>query len=799
MIVSTKNGSSVIKRVIGNDKSVVISIDHLIQELSIDPYASKPRRDCYIVSDDDLKSPRVRSQFEQQVAAKHPNIKIIFINKKQKNPMYSGNVPGIDIMLTVPKPEDISNAIASLCEEGITNAQKRELGRSYTDKIPQGSKEIKEVPTYKAKRQEQIAARRQGPVKRTPEGFIITEIDESTRYATDYEGNNFLVDTEGYAAPLDQFENPIYVDESGIPLSINLTPLVNLPEYAPQLKIDAPEVFEEKMATDEEYAAAVQSIEEVQFTTVEDINFTDGNLEINDPVDPNAEELPIEPETDIQYDNRPVAPKAEVGLQSNIISRIEDTSKVSEVAMLMKEMKATELVKDLLQSNASYAGIEEKLKSLENTIYVIMTDSTLSLDDRLNKVYAVTHDKAKYLSSGGTIIEQRLEEIVNVIITQTREHLNKRLAEIDTAIKRSARAADIQDQPALLAGLSDERADIICELRGYLNDISEIFKGTDNLVGETAALIGERAIQASGDELIDAQIKARGAMIIPSSTKDSMLSAIDISRTEIPEQFGKMDLDINTLLKTMNKLLEVDDEIAKARDAIIDKLRLKNPENMVISSAKIKQSLRVFVAAENSGRTVVPYLISKFYGRTSNTLLIDLTGTNKLDNYGIPYMSWADYVTELNCQDFLTVVGTIPDTAEAANQALTVLTKAADHYRVINLVIRPDQINLFNLLVEDILSVNYIVDTVPRNLEFMKSFIHSIKLDNVGQRVILNKCDVPIRVLLDKLGLLDSIDYQICSIDNLPAISNASLTKFDPSVVNAVKYAFEEILRNVKS
>lgn len=798
MIISTKCASALIRRTVGQGKNSIISIDAMIDQFAVDPTMSSPKKDLFIVCDEDLINKRTAAKFQQAIATKHPDVKILFINKKAKM-MFENGLEGIDIMLKTPKPDEIATAISKLAVGALDEKVAKKLGAAQAEKIPKQEKVDKRNSggAFKNKRQQELAERKrraeQAQVMFNPAGHVITELENQLRYATDADGNRYLIDMAGNAAPLDNFGNPIYVDEMGAPLPLELTPLVTRIEYAEELLKTNPDKVRELAQANPEYAQALRQMQE-ELKTVDEVPINDG---FNPEVQQSGDVLNVEP-TDYQDRPGPVE-NISMDTESNILHRIEETNDVADITVLMKEMKATALVKDLFQTNATYSGIEEKLKSLRDAIYTIMHDRSISsLDDKLTKVYALTHDKAFYSAKGDTLIEQRLEEIVNVIVNQTKATLASELDEIRTAISRSVKAYSVQDVPARLSGLAEERADLIVQLRRLQQRINSIYTDTDSLIMGTAEYIGKNAIQLSGDEDIDTHIRARGNVIVADETRTAMTSAIELSQDKLPDTFAEMEMDIKSLLNTINRLIEVDDEVAQARDTLIDRLQKKNVEDSVIALTTLKQSLRVFVANENTGRTIVPYLLSKYTSRSKNTLLVDLTTTGKYEQYDIATKDYDDFITNMYLEEFLVVKGELSDSPVAAQQLVTNLLKAVDYYKVINVVLRPDQVSLFNVIAEDVLSVNYITDTVPSHLDNMRSFIESIKLDNVGQRVFINKCDIPLKPVLKRLGLEDSLDYQICIVPNVAQITAASLDGYDPTPISAVKYAFEEIMRHVK-
>ena len=152
--------------------------------------------------------------------------------------------------------------------------------------------------------------------------------------------------------------------------------------------------------------------------------------------------------------------------ESNIVKRIKSAGSVADVSIIAREIQATTLIKDLVESNSTYAGIEEKLKSLNDIIMNILSDVRIkSLDEKLSKIRSILHDKAFFASKGDTLIEQRLEEVIDAICSQTSALLQTRLDEIDTAIRRSRECKDMGTNNTRLSGLNEIRANLTLELR----------------------------------------------------------------------------------------------------------------------------------------------------------------------------------------------------------------------------------------------------------------------------------------------------------------------------------------------
>lgn len=511
------------------------------------------------------------------------------------------------------------------------------------------------------------------------------------------------------------------------------------------------------------------------------------------PVEPIPEDLPVTPVQ--EYVPTP-PPQPVYEKPSTIVERIKATGNVTDIRDVMRSISSATLLKEMAETNATYAGIEEKLKSLTEVIRTIMDDTRIPYDEKQNKVYAVLHDKAFWREQGATLIEQRVEEIISVLCYRSSELLQKRLDEIDKAIQHNIQMKDSEFNSARLSGLNEQRANIIIELRVLEQELIEIMKYADILLTDTATAIAEEEVRNIGDEEFYTRLKARGQLIVGESTLLAVQKLMELSSTT-PDKFKDLRRQVVNMIKLLNRLLDMDNEIIAAQQKLIEFMKSKNIEDTVIAKSLLKQSLRVYVGEEGTGRTIIPYLMSKYKSRqNANVLLIDLTGESKLHNYGIQYTSLDTYCNNMPEHDFVLAVGKIDNSIEAAQYLVNTLLKAADFYKVINIVMRPDQKNLFRTIAQDVLSVNYITDTNLKNINSMRNLIEETRMDNVGQRVILNKCEVPIMPIIRKLGVEERLDVQVCTIKNCNALIDASINTYNPYGISSVDLAMEVVVKH---
>lgn len=762
MIIATSKSDTMLKKAVGKGQTSIISIQKMLDQFALDPTITEPKRDAYIVTNEDISAARLKQHFEQALLTKHPATRVIFINKTSK-PMYPNGLPGCNVILQKPKPQDIAQSISSVIDMAVT----REAVNQY-----QGG-----LGVHDASDNMQTVGIQQAPVDpnvNNPLGYTEGSFDTKTNQGAVNAGSSLAGGNQiGVTGDVDPSLNgkiPAYTPNS------------------PHANTDSAQVM----------------VTTVQGETIEAIKTTknDGTVSYTD-----LNGMPIE----VMPDGQQEIPMSNYGAQvqqtgeelpvmqdSAMAQRIRQAGTVSDISVITREMTAAALIKDLINSNSTYAGVEEKLRALNNAIFAVFQDTSIpTLDAKLSRVHAMLHDKAFYAAKGDTLIEQRLEEVIDTVCVKTSELIQSRLNEIDTAINKAAQNKDVENMSPRLAGLNEERANLIIELKTLEFELTDIYKNIDMLAMDVAGTVAENSDNITGNEHLNTHIKAHQTNVVSEETVTAIRTIVSLPTEKANELFNELRLKIIAESKLLDKIFELDQEIIAAQQAVINYLKANKVEDTVLAESLLKKSLRVFIGCEHSGRTIIPYLLSKYKAnQNSNVLVLDLTGTGKYANYGIQYQNLDTYLAELNQKPFHLVAGTLDNTVQAAQRIVTSLLKAADYYRVINVILNTEQRELFETIAQDVLCVNYLVDTNANNINKMKDVIAYSRFENVARRVIINRCDIPIRTIITRLGLDNEIDFGVCTVPTIPELTDASLNYFNPYGIGKVDFAMEEVLKH---
>ena len=512
-----------------------------------------------------------------------------------------------------------------------------------------------------------------------------------------------------------------------------------------------------------------------------------------EPEEEKEDVVDIKPE-DLSTDTEPepIQDTKSEGKEPELVTRMKRAQSVADVANLMRETNAETLLKDLAKDNANYSILENKLHALREDIANVMVDGSINMEQRLSKVRTIMYNKKYFTTQTNTIIEQYVSEIIESLTSNTIGLLDERLHQIDESIKLSARYGNGAQNFGRLTGINEERANIIMDLNTLKQEVQEIgVKAVDTLHDITSEVAAKNQ-ELTGNNIIDNNIKAHGSFIVDGDVIETLRNIL-LCADSSTDLFKTAVQKITAMIEAYNKLVSLDKEQIAATNEMVKYLKAHNIDDTVIANTLLKKSLRVFTGIEGSGRSIVPYILSKRKSKENcNVLLIDLTGTCKYEDYGIKSYDIADYKANRYENDFVVVTGTCTS-VESAQNLTAILTRAADFYRVINIVLPTDNKDVFDVIAHDVRVINYLTTTKRRSMEAIKDFMSITSYENVGQRVIVNDTSATLTELSQYFGLLDRIDVGIISIPHIKQIELCSLNGLDPTTIDAVNEAFAEV------
>lgn len=533
--------------------------------------------------------------------------------------------------------------------------------------------------------------------------------------------------------------------------------------------------------------------------TEDEVSFDDITESYNEPVE---DELDIFAELDsakeepaeLSIPTQEPEEVEEVSEEDNqLAKRLRSAKEIVDVTQVMREVTAETVLSNLAKENAQYNILEDKLKELSANIYAVMQDNTIPFNERVSKARSLGYDKRYFNIQSNTLVERYVLDIIDALTGTMETAVNDLCARIEEQITHAAQYNGDQMNFGRLSGIDEKRGRIIIELRTCEHEIREIAVKIADVCNEIATERNITLRELTGNDMLDNAIKSRnGATLISGDIFKSMISVISSSKQYV-EFSQELILKLSVLVDQYNALMKADKEMLAAQQEVVKFLHQHNVEDSVIANTLLKKSLRVYIGDSGVGRSILTYLISERKSRQNyNVLYIDLTGENQLHRYGINTITLDDYIERRTEMPFTVVTGKCRDNMHA-QELNAILTRAADYYRVINVVISTEQQDIYDILCRDVLSVNLITNTKYRNMENIKALSKELNYENVAKRIIVNDCSIRSGDVIEYFDLLNDLSTQVLTMPHIDQIEVASFRAFNPHNLDIVAAAIEEL------
>ena len=697
MIISTVSNDAICRKAFGKENVAISALEAMMKKFAVDPLLNNPPHEAYIVSNVDVRNKRVRDNFLEAAANKHPNVKIVYYSKREEKDFKDGMYPGIDRVVVKATPQVLADVVYELVDGSVAEKQPivstADSVATYTPFTP---KEFEEEEPARSQTLEETDYDDENP-------FVKSSIQETDRLV-DSTGNSFSKE----------------------------------------------EAVEELVVTD----------------LSEDTNNSSSN--------------------EVSFES-----------DSALIDRINKCQKVGDLAAVTREITASEVVKDVIRENAKYANYEMRLRAIQEKIFTVVADTTICDGrEKLNRIQALLRDGDPYRDENTSMIGKHLEMIIDTVVSKTREILDKRLMELNTALIKATSSPQTGGEYARLSGIMDARANIMLELVTMEEEIKDMYVNLDKTESEIAENMAKKASRLANSPLIDSHLNAisNGETI----SKESLDAIVNVLQKcdKSSEEFQAAVRDISIMIRKLNKLLDLDRDAMTNLTSLMKLLRANNVEDTIVANTVLKSVLRIVVGREGAGKTAIPLIVARTRSRQNcNVLYLDLTGTSKAEDYGEHPYSIADWMEHQYQEEFVAVSGKWNDTPENAQRLLATLMKVADYFRAIYIVIAPEQETVLHTLQPDTLVVNYIMEMTSRDASFYKDFMRDTQYENVGRRIILNKCSVDTQAFLERLGVLEDFNVQLVKVPYLPMLASCSLHSVKPYEIDSIREELREVIK----
>ena len=542
--------------------------------------------------------------------------------------------------------------------------------------------------------------------------------------------------------------------------------------FNPYKPIVVPE--EEPTELEEPTPDAISELEEPEVVKPEELPL-DTATTIPEPLSKPVEELPPPP-----------APVQTVEESLANINSFEDW------AIFKEHLNKDSVTKKLIQENTEYVGLVNMLDVLDKEIATVWRDPALSSDQKFEKIKAIGLQRSVVRASSNSINVEKAISIISTIVMSAKRTVDDKLESIDLALyKISTDKRAIMDTTYIDRAIA-ERAQVQKELLNISRGIVDLYKSIDNFIDEEIMDLDRHL--PSANEFVNSMVKPLGTQIFtPQNTAaltNKLMQALQSNRLVA----SQLEEAVNSVIQTLFDLCEKDEEIIRYQKNQLNLLEAQRVEDVVIVNSVLKNCLRLFVGADDTGRSATAITWAGVLSRRNNSLLIDLTGRAKFREYGITPVPLDEFLADRIERPFLCVESDHVLDAEELQVVIDQVKSRLNYYPFVNIIVAPEDTSGLDQLSVEAKCVHYITNCSTSSVRIMRDVIKKHTATNIARKLVTIDAPVSPLMIADSVGI-DPTVCRLVTLPNIPAIRAGSLKHDRPYEYEDVCRIFEEAFR----
>lgn len=460
---------------------------------------------------------------------------------------------------------------------------------------------------------------------------------------------------------------------------------------------------------------------------------------------------------------------------------------------IMKEhLNHDSVVKQLIAENSEYVGLVNMLDVLDKRIETVWRDSALSPEQKFEKIKEIGLERSVVRATTNSINVEKVISIISTIVLSAKRTVDEKIQSLDVALyKISTDKAQIMDTSYIDKAIC-ERTKVQLELLNISRGIVDLYKSIDTLVVKEIDELDRKL--PSSNQFINEMVQPIGTQIFTPANTAVLANKLMKALQENSVVASQLEESVNAVIDNLFALCEKDEEIIRYQQNMINMLKAHRVEDVIITNTLLKKVLRLYVGADNTGRSATAITWCGILSRRQNSLLIDLTGRDKFREYGITPMRLDDFMTSRTEQNFLCVASDHIPAPEELQEIVTQLKSRLNYYPYVNIILAPEDTNGLQQLSDEALCVHYITDCSTSSIKTMKEVVANHTAQNIAHKLITIDTPVSPLMIADSIGI-DPTMTKVISLPNVPAIRACSLRHDRPYEFNDVVKVFEEAFR----
>ena len=505
------------------------------------------------------------------------------------------------------------------------------------------------------------------------------------------------------------------------------------------------------------------------------------NPEPEEPVDTTTMKIEIEKPA-------PTVPSKATAVEA-MLSSIRE---FGDFDLLKKALDKDTIVARVLSENADFQQVQKMLEVIDQNIQTVFVDQSLSAEERYLKIRDLGMQKSSFKAQSNDIIVKKTKSIFDKVTTITEEFVDRKVSAMEKALTKIT-----LDKETITRGeididhLIEERTKMQVELMELIRNIIDMYKTMDTVT--SAELASLDAQLPSANEFINGLMAADRKTFTPVNTGE-LATALMESLQNQRITMSALENRIKSVIGVIFKICEQNDEIIRYQSNLIKMLRANKVEDVIVIDTMIKGVLRLYVGAPNTGSTATILTHSGMESRAANTLIVDISGTSKWEDYGVTPYEWDDFITS-KPHDALCVVKADASDPEKVQDIVRELKDVLDYYQYINIKADPSQTAAIGQLSNDAIVVHFITDCRMSNIKEVSKAVTALETTNIAKKVIL--VDAPTENILEIMTELkvDPLATKVIPIPHITIMKGCALTRKRPYLNADIVTIFEGAFR----
>lgn len=724
------------------DKCRSTNVGAIIEQMSIDPQVSS--MDACVLGPRDVVGVN-RTKVQAAVRTKHPDVCVIYIYTKDKEADLL-DVPFKKLVKKINE-ESVQEAVLQFLDTHLVSANKTVPSRD--EKVV---KPIKSRPTDRTLGAGGVKGnllKRAAVEQKTEEPSSDIQYDEATQLYY-------------YLDPLGQM---VYCDE----------------ETQEPLPMSEVRKQRERLAAEAKKSSPLLQQGSSQAEADEDDDDWDipvnmGGSQSNEETQP---ELPTK--SDISFQDRTAT-----SLEKNI----ESIRDFHDWGVLKQQLTKDAAVRELIEENTTFQGVVQMLNVLDVEIKTAYYDQGLTAEQKFEKILEIGGRRSVLMATKNDLVTRKVLDIMEAVTISARRTVEELLNDHRRAMEQLTVSEEDIGNEATVLDLIKRRADAEFELLAVVKGIISLYQAMDIEINE-AILDLDKNIP-SDNEFINNMVGPAAGVLTPTNTKElahTMMTSLQNKR----EVMSLMQDSVDKVIDAIHNILQRDKDIIDHQQYMIKMLKAHRVEDAVVIDGVIKNILHLYVGSSGTGRTATTLTWSGVLSRRRNTLLIDLTGDNRLRDYGVEPIPVDEFLRTRMDRALCVVEGQIDDPEELMEMVRELKTRL-DYYAYINIVLSADQIDTIQTLSEEAYTLNYITDCTNESITDIAECYKNNTTANIARKLLMIDPPLDVLKIAGRIGA-DVTATKCITIPNLPKVKMCALTNDAPYEYSEVRMAFEEAFR----